>query len=76
MIPSYDDRYCLYAAVDVKTNGFDHIGPYQTTTTGRPILFLRELREKHHVANAEALVDGADHLEAAHSRLGLRFQTM
>ena len=37
-------------------------------------MFLRELREKHDIDKATFLIDDADHLQAALSRLGLRFQ--
>lgn len=36
--------------------------------------FLREIREKRHLADAILLVDEAHHLGPALSRLGLQFQ--
>ena len=68
------DRYWLYAAVDPKTNEFLHVRLFPTTNSGLTIVFLRELREKHDIDDATFLVDDADHLQAALSRLGLRFQ--
>jgi putative transposase len=47
---------------------------FSTTTTALTEVFLRELREKHHVDSAVFLVDGAHHLHTALSRVGLRFQ--
>ena len=37
-------------------------------------MFLRDLREKHHVDDALFLVDAGGHLTAALSRTSLRFQ--
>ena len=68
------DRYWLYAAVDPETNEFLHVRLFPTTNSGLTIVFLRELREKHNIDDATFLIDDADHLQAALSRLGLRFQ--
>ena len=68
------ERYWLYAAVDPTTNEFLHMRLFPTTNSGLTLVFLRELREKHDVDEATFLVDDADHLQAALSRLGLRFQ--
>jgi putative transposase len=67
-------RYWLYAAVDPKTNQFLHVRLFPTTNSGLTLVFLRELCEKHDIDNATFLVDDADHLQAALSRLELRFQ--
>ncbi|WP_181686288.1 IS6 family transposase [Halorhabdus salina] len=69
-----DQRYWLYAAADPKTNELLHIQLYSTTTTALTEMFLQELREKHDVDNAVFLVDGAQHLQTALQRVGLRFQ--
>jgi putative transposase len=68
------NRYWLYAAVDPKTNEFLHVRLSATTNSGLTLVFLREFREKHDVDDATFLIDDADHLQAALSRLGLRFQ--
>jgi putative transposase len=68
------DRYWLYAAVDPTTNEFLHVRLFPTTNAGLTHVFLRELREKHDIDDATFLIDDADHLQAALSRLGLRFQ--
>lgn len=54
-----DQRHWLYAAVDPKTNEFLHIRLFQTRTTERTMLFLRELQEKFPVEQATFLVDNA-----------------
>jgi len=66
-------RYWLYAAVDPKTNEFLHVRLFPTTNSGLTLVFLRELSEKHDIDDAVFLIDGADHLQAALSRFGLRF---
>ena len=68
------DRYWLYAAVDPETNEFLHVKLFPTTNAGLTHVFLRELREKHDINDATFLIDDANHLQAALSRLGLRFQ--
>ena len=60
------ERYWLYAAVDPKTNESIHVRLIPTTNSGVTHVFLRELKEKHDI-------DDADHLQAALSRLELRF---
>jgi len=69
-----DEQYWLYAAADPKTNHLLHVQLFSTTTTALTEMFLRELREKHDVENAVFLVDGAQHLQTALRRAGLRFQ--
>ena len=69
-----DERHWLYAAVDPATNKFLHARVFQTRTTERTMLFLRELREKVPVTQATVLIDDAHHLKAALDRLNLRFQ--
>ncbi len=66
-------RYWLYAAVDPKTSEFLHVRLFPTTNSGLTHVFLRELREKHDIDDATFLIDDADHLQAALSRLGLQF---
>jgi putative transposase len=68
------ERYWLYAAVDPKTNEFLHVRLFPTTNSGLTLVFLRELRKKHDIDDATFLIDDADHLQAALSGLGLRFQ--
>jgi putative transposase len=68
------DRYWRYAAVDPKTNEFLHVRLLPTANSGLTLVFLREIREKHDIDDATFLIDNADHLNAALSRLGLRFQ--
>ena len=70
-----DEQYWLYAAVDPETNEFLHLRLFPTTTTALTQRFLRELREKHDVADAVFLVDHAQHLATALQRAGLRFRT-
>ena len=68
------ERCWLYAAVNPATNEFLHVRLFQTLTTQLTLLFLRELREKQQIEQATFLVDGAQHLQTALTRLGLRFQ--
>jgi len=70
-----DEQYWLYAAADPETNHLLHVRLFATTTTALTEMFLRELREKHDVETAVFLVDGAQHLQTALDRAGLRFQT-
>jgi putative transposase len=70
-----DQQYWLYAAGDPETNHLLHVRLFATTTTALTEIFLRELRQKHDVESAEFLVDGAQHLQTALARAGLRFQT-
>ncbi|MCD2201192.1 IS6 family transposase [Halobacterium sp. KA-4] len=67
-------RYWLYAAVDPATNQYLHVRLFTTRTQALTEMFLRELREKHHVEEATFLVDGAPWLQAALHRHGLRFR--
>jgi len=69
-----DERRWLYAAVDPETNKLLHVRLFSTGTTQLTALFLRELQQHVPATQATILVDGAHHLEAALSRLGLRFQ--
>ena len=68
------EQYWLYAAADPETNHLLHVRLFSTTTTALTEMFLRELREKHDVETAVFLVDGAQHLQTALHRAGLRFQ--
>ncbi|WP_238705368.1 IS6 family transposase [Natrinema pallidum] len=69
-----DHRYWLYTAVDPETNEIPHIRLLSTTTTALTERFLQELTEKHDVEDAVFLVDGAQHLQTALRRHGLRFR--
>ena len=69
-----DQQYWLYAAANPETNELLHIRLCSTTTTALTEMFLQELREKHDVENAVFLADGAQHLQTALQRAGLRFQ--
>ncbi|PSQ02214.1 IS6 family transposase [Halobacteriales archaeon QS_4_69_31] len=69
-----DQQFWLYAAADPQTNDLLHVRLFSTTTTSLTEIFLRELRQKHDVETAVFLVDGAQHLQTALQRAGLRFQ--
>ena len=69
-----DQQFWLYAAGDPDTNDLLHVRLFSTTTTSLTEIFLRELRQKHNVETAVFLVDGAQHLQTALQRAGLRFQ--
>ena len=69
-----NQRYWLYAAVDPETNEFLHVRLFPTRNTGLTKRFLRELREKHDVDDAEFLVDSGPWLKAALHDLHLRFR--
>ena len=69
-----NERYWLLAAVDPETNEFLHVRPHPACTIALTERFLRELREKHDIADALFLVDGAPWLQAALHRYNLRFQ--
>ena len=68
-----DQQFWLYAAADPQTNDLLHVRLFSTTTTSLTEIFLRELRQKHDVETAVFLVDGAQHLQTALQRTGLRF---
>jgi putative transposase len=70
-----NQQYWLYAAADPDTNELLYLRLFSTTTTALTEIFLRELRQKHDVEDAVFLVDGANHLQTALHRAGLRFQT-
>jgi transposase-like protein len=69
-----DQRYWLYAAVDPDRNEFLHVKLGTAQNLGLSEIFLGELREKHDVSDAVFLVDGAQWLQEACRRHGLRFQ--
>ena len=69
-----DEQFWLYAAADPQSNELLHVRLFATTTTALTEIFLRELRQKHDVESAVFLVDGAQHLQTALQRAGLRFQ--
>ena len=68
------ERYWLYAAVDPETNEFLHVRLFPTRPTVFTKQFLQELQEKHEIADAVFLVDGAPWLQAALFEGNLRFQ--
>ncbi|SEP16752.1 putative transposase [Halogranum amylolyticum] len=68
-------QYWLYAACNPETNTLLHVQLFPTTTTSATQIFLAELREKHSVESAVFLADGAQHLQTALSRAGLRFHS-
>ncbi|NLV07883.1 IS6 family transposase [Haloarcula rubripromontorii] len=70
-----NQQFWLYAAADPQSNELLHVRLFPTTTTALTEIFLRELRQKHNVETAVFLVDGAQHLQTALQRAGLRFQT-
>ena len=74
MIQLNDERYWLYAAVDSETNELLHTNLEPTTNTGLTEVFLAELSEKHDVADAVFLIDGAHSLQAACHRAGYDFR--
>jgi putative transposase len=69
-----DQQFWLYAAAEPQSNHLLHVRLFATTTTALTEVFLRELRQKHDVETAVFLVDGAQHLQTALQRAGLRFQ--
>ncbi|WP_058994169.1 IS6 family transposase [Haloarcula sp. CBA1127] len=69
-----DQQFWLYAAADPQSNELLHVRLFATTTTTLTEIFLRELQQKHDVETAVFLVDGAQHLQTALQRAGLRFQ--
>ena len=69
-----DQQYWLYAAIDPATNRFLHIRLFSTYTTALSEIFLRELRDKHDIEDAEFLVDDAQWLQTALQRHGLDFR--
>lgn len=74
MIRIDNEQFWLYAAVDPKTNHILHVRLYSRRTTALTEIFLRELHQKHDVADALFLVDGAPWFHAVLHRLGLRFR--
>ena len=69
-----DEQYWLYAAVDPETNELVYTSLEPTTNTGLARTFLAELSEKHDVADAIFLIDGAHSLQAACHRAGYDFR--
>jgi putative transposase len=70
-----DQQFWLYATVNPTTNEILHGRLFTTTTTALTERFLQELQQNPDVDDAVFLVDGANHLQAALQRTGLRFQT-
>lgn len=69
-----NQRYLLYTAVDAATKKYLHVRLFSTRIQTLTELFLRELREKHHVEAATFLVDGAPWFQAAPHHHGRCFQ--
>ena len=69
-----DDQYWLYAAVDPETNELLYTSLEPTTNAGLAEVFLAELSEKHDVADAVFLIDGAHSLQAACHDAGYDFR--
>jgi transposase-like protein len=69
-----DERYWLYAAVDLAMNRLLHVRLFLTRKQALTEMFLSELREEHLVDDAIFLVNGTLWLQAACHRQGLRFQ--
>ena len=74
MIQLNNERYWLLAAVDPITNQFLSEWPHPACTIDLTEWFIHELSEKHAIADALFLVDGAPWLQAALHRYNLRFQ--
>ncbi len=66
--------FWLYAAIDPETNVILHVRLYPSRIIVLTKLFLRELREKHSVDDAEFFVDGAPWLQAGLFALGMHFR--
>ena len=69
-----DEQYWLYVAVDPETNDLLHTKLEPTRNNVLAHAFFAELREKHDVADAVFLVDGAMPLQTACQRHGLDFR--
>lgn len=69
-----DERFWLYAAVDPESNHVLHVRLYPRRKTVITELFVRELREKRDVEDADFLVDSAPCLQTTPDRHGLRFR--
>lgn len=65
------EQYWFFAAVEPDTNVFLYVGLYPTRTTVATKLFLKELKEKHDVDEAEFFVDGAPWLQARLFEFGM-----
>jgi len=68
------ERFWLYGAVDPVSGRILHVGLYPSRNTATTRMFLAELAEKHHVEDAEFLVDGAPWLQAGLFELGMHFR--
>ena len=62
------ERYWLYAAVDPETNEFLYVRLFPTRPTVFTKQFLQELQEKHEIADAVFLADGAPWLQVRSSK--------
>ena len=69
-----DDRYWLVAAVNPDTNVILHVQLYPSRNTALTKMFLRELKQKHTIDDAEFLLDGAPWLHAGLIELGMHFR--
>ena len=63
MIQLNGQQFWLYAAVDPETNELLHVRLFPTRTIVLTKQFLQELQEKHDIADAVFLVDGAPWLQ-------------
>jgi transposase-like protein len=68
------EKFWLYTAVDPESNDLLLTELQPTTNKYLVQTFLDQLREKHHVDDAEFLVDGSDSLNYACSRHGPDFR--
>ncbi len=59
-----EEKAWLYAAIDIETKVVLHARLSQNRGTDPAMTFLRELKEKHRVEDAEFLVDGMGYLTA------------
>ena len=69
-----EKRFWLYAAVDTQNKHLLHVRLFHSITTVATEMFLRELSEKHDINDSLFLVDGAQRLQTALRRVGLRFR--
>jgi transposase-like protein len=68
------ERHWLFAAVEPDTNVILHLRVFSLRNLGATKQFLRELREKHDIENAEFFVDGAPWLQSGLHELGMHFR--
>jgi putative transposase len=68
------EQFWLVAAVEPATNVILHVRLYPSRNTALTKMFLRELKEKHTITDAEFFVDGAPWLHAGLFELGMHFR--